>query len=55
MRAIFKLQEGLVQGMHKFMQANNFTEIHSPKIVAQGAEGGANIFRLDYFRQVCVP
>ena len=48
-RAIFKLQEGLVQGMHKFMQANNFTEIHSPKIVAQGAEGGANIFRLDYF------
>ena len=35
--------------MHKFMQANNFTEIHSPKIVAQGAEGGANIFRLDYF------
>lgn len=48
-RAIFKLQEGLVQGMHRFMQANNFTEIHSPKIVAQGAEGGANIFRLDYF------
>jgi len=48
-RAIFKLQEGLVQGMHRFMQANNFTEIHSPKIVAQGAEGGANIFALDYF------
>ena len=50
-RAIFKLQEGLVQGMHKFMQENNFTEIHSPKIVAQGAEGGANIFRLDYFQK----
>ena len=48
-RAIFKLQEGIVQGMHRFMQANNFTEIHSPKIVAQGAEGGANIFTLDYF------
>lgn len=48
-RAIFKLQEGLVHGMHKFMQENNFTEIHSPKIVAQGAEGGANIFSLDYF------
>jgi nondiscriminating aspartyl-tRNA synthetase len=26
-----------------------FTEIHSPKIVAEGAEGGANIFQLDYF------
>lgn len=50
-RAIFKLQEGLVHGMHKFMQENNFTEIHTPKIVAQGAEGGANIFRLDYFQK----
>ncbi|MGN0594040.1 MAG: Asp-tRNA(Asn)/Glu-tRNA(Gln) amidotransferase subunit GatB [Hominimerdicola sp.] len=48
-RAIFKLQEGLVHGMHKFMHENDFTEIHSPKIVAQGAEGGANIFALDYF------
>ena len=50
-RAIFKLQEGLVHGMHVFMKANGFTEIHTPKIVAQGAEGGANIFRLDYFHK----
>ncbi|MFT3950917.1 MAG: aspartate--tRNA(Asn) ligase [Oscillospiraceae bacterium] len=50
-RAIFKLQEGLVQGVHRFMQANKFTEIHSPKIVAQGAEGGANIFKIDYFQK----
>ena len=50
-RAIFKLQEGLVHGMHVFMKANNFTEIHTPKIVAQRAEGGANIFRLDYFQK----
>lgn len=50
-RAIFKLQEGLVHGMHKFMRENDFTEIHTPKIVAQGAEGGANIFRLDYFHK----
>lgn len=50
-RAIFKLQEGLVHGMHIFMKRNGFTEIHTPKIVAQGAEGGANIFRLDYFQK----
>lgn len=31
------------------MLDNNFTEIHTPKIVAQGAGGGANIFKLDYF------
>lgn len=48
-RAIFKLQEGVVSGFREFMLMNNFTEIHTPKIVAQGAEGGANIFHLDYF------
>jgi len=31
------------------MHRERFTEIHSPKIVAEGAEGGANIFKLDYF------
>lgn len=48
-RAAFKFQEGVANGFRSFMLANNFTEIHTPKIVAQGAEGGANIFRLDYF------
>lgn len=48
-RAIFKMQEGIVSGFREFMIDNGFTEIHSPKIVAQGAEGGANIFHLEYF------
>ena len=48
-RAIFKLQEGVCNGFREFMLKNNFTEIHTPKIVAQGAEGGANIFHLEYF------
>jgi nondiscriminating aspartyl-tRNA synthetase len=48
-KAIFKLQEGLGRGFRKFFWLNNFTEIHSPKIVQSGAEGGANIFELDYF------
>ena len=32
-----------------YLQSQEFTEIHTPKIVHAGAEGGANIFRLDYF------
>nr|WP_242981311.1 aspartate--tRNA(Asn) ligase [Ruminiclostridium sufflavum] len=48
-RAVFKLQEGIVSGFRNYMLANGFTEIHSPKIVESGAEGGANIFKLDYF------
>lgn len=48
-RAVFKLQEGICRAIRGFLFENRFTEIHSPKIVAEGAEGGANIFKLDYF------
>ncbi|NCB29317.1 MAG: aspartate--tRNA(Asn) ligase, partial [Clostridia bacterium] len=33
------------------MLQQGFTHIHTPKIVSAGAEGGANIFKLDYFGQ----
>ncbi|MBQ8813126.1 MAG: aspartate--tRNA(Asn) ligase [Lachnospiraceae bacterium] len=48
-RAIFKIQNGITDGMRSFFAKEGFTEIHSPKIVFAGAEGGANIFKLDYF------
>lgn len=48
-RAIFKIQNGITDGMRYFLGEHGFTEIHSPKIVFAGAEGGANIFKLDYF------
>ena len=48
-RAIFKIQEGLVDGIRTFLKKELFTEIRTPKIVYAGAEGGANIFHLDYF------
>lgn len=48
-RALFKIQEGISCGFRNYFHANGFTEIHSPKIVYSGAEGGANIFKLDYF------
>ncbi len=48
-RAIFKLQEGIARGFREYLLKNNFTEIRSPKIVFAGAEGGTNIFKLDYF------
>lgn len=50
-RAIFKLQEGICRGFREFFYNNDFTEIHTPKIVKSGAEGGANIFSLNYFGQ----
>lgn len=48
-RAIFRIQNGITDGIRGFLAKNKFTEIHSPKIVFAGAEGGANIFKLDYF------
>lgn len=50
-RAIFKLQEGICRGIREFLYNEHFTEIHTPKIVQSGAEGGANIFSLHYFGQ----
>lgn len=50
-RARFKIQEGIVRGFRDFLFTQGFTEIHTPKIVARGAEGGANIFKLDYFHK----
>lgn len=50
-RAKFKLQEGIVKGFRDFLFKEGFTEIRTPKIVSRGAEGGANIFRLDYFNK----
>ncbi len=48
-RAIFKIQEGIVRGFRDFMYSQHFTEIRTPKIVAGNAEGGANVFKLEYF------
>lgn len=48
-RAIFKLQEGIARGFREFLMKNDFTEIRSPKINFAGAEGGTNVFKLDYF------
>ena len=50
-RAIFKLQEGICRGLREFLYEEGFTEIHTPKLVQAGAEGGANIFELSYFGQ----
>lgn len=48
-RAIFKIQEGICSAFRTFLGKERFTEIHTPKLVQAGAEGGANIFHLDYF------
>lgn len=50
-RAKFKIQEGIVRGFRDYLFTQGFTEIHTPKIVARGAEGGSNVFKLNYFNK----
>jgi len=48
-RAALKVQAELVFAFHSHLREQGFTEISTPKIVSAGAEGGANLFKLDYF------
>lgn len=50
-RSVFRIQEGLCRAFRDHLTAQGFTEIHSPKIVHAGAEGGSNIFRMEYFNR----
>lgn len=49
--AIFKVKSTLVQSFSEVLIENDFTRIFTPKIVSQGAEGGANVFKLPYFQR----
>lgn len=48
-RARLKVAESFACGFAEFLRNNGFTEIRTPKIGVAGAEGGANIFKVDYF------
>jgi nondiscriminating aspartyl-tRNA synthetase len=48
-RAPLKVQAHLLSGFRKFLDTQGFTEISTPKIVSAGAEGGSNLFGIDYF------
>lgn len=38
-----------MEGFRATLRAKDFVEIQTPKIVASATEGGANVFKLDYF------
>ncbi len=53
-RAKVSSQEGNGRGVRDFLYKEGFTEIHTPKIGAKSAEGGANLFRLEYFHRPAI-
>ncbi|MCS6903075.1 MAG: aspartate--tRNA(Asn) ligase [Candidatus Bipolaricaulota bacterium] len=47
--AIFRVQAELVHGFREFLTHEGFLEVHTPKIVASGTEGGTELFPVQYF------
>jgi aspartyl-tRNA synthetase len=48
-RAIFRSRSLFLEGVREYLAKEGFIEVHTPKIAAEGAEGGATLFQLDYF------
>ncbi|MEI6316408.1 MAG: aspartate--tRNA(Asn) ligase [bacterium] len=48
-QAVFKVQETIIDSFREFMKQNNFFEFQAPAMVPATAEGGAEVFKIDYF------
>jgi nondiscriminating aspartyl-tRNA synthetase len=46
---IFKIRASLVRYIREYLYTNDFIEIDTPKLLAGATEGGAEVFKLDYF------
>lgn len=48
-QAIFKTKSAVCAAVRDYFSQNEFTEMHTPKLLAEATEGGAEVFTLDYF------
>ncbi|NTU46842.1 aspartate--tRNA(Asn) ligase [Candidatus Roizmanbacteria bacterium] len=48
-RGIWKVQAGIGDAVREYLKSQQFVEFHSPKLIAGETEGGAEVFKLDYF------
>ena len=46
---IFQIQSSLVRYMREYLYNNDFTEIHSPKLIGAASESGSEVFEVKYF------
>lgn len=48
-QAVFKIQSEISRAIREYLRAQDFTEIRTPKLLAAATEGGAEVFKFDYF------
>ncbi|MEO5499522.1 MAG: amino acid--tRNA ligase-related protein, partial [Candidatus Saccharimonadales bacterium] len=46
---IFKIRASLTRYLREYLYEKEFVEIDTPKLIAGATEGGAEVFKLDYF------
>jgi nondiscriminating aspartyl-tRNA synthetase len=46
---IFKIRAAITKALRDYFYQNDFTEVHTPKLLAAATEGGAEVFKIDYF------
>lgn len=46
---IFKVQAGIAHAIRHYLEHKQFTEVRTPKLLAEATEGGAEVFKLNYF------
>ena len=46
---INKVQSEFVRGMRNYLYENDFTEIHTPKLIGVASESGSEVFEVNYF------
>lgn len=48
---VFKIRAGILRNIRAYLTEQDFTEIQTPKLLGASPEGGAEVFKLDYFGQ----
>ncbi|KIW87010.1 aspartate-tRNA(Asn) ligase [Cladophialophora bantiana CBS 173.52] len=48
-QAIFRVQSAVCRTFRRYLDDRGFLEIHTPKLQGGATEGGADVFKLDYF------
>ncbi|MFN7106422.1 MAG: amino acid--tRNA ligase-related protein, partial [Pyrobaculum sp.] len=51
MQAVLKVRHTVFGAVHEYFRKNGFFEVHAPMFITAAVEGGATLFKVDYFGQ----
>lgn len=51
MQAVLRIRHTIFGAIHEYFRKNGFYEVHTPMFITAAVEGGATLFKVDYFGQ----